>query len=52
MMPTASATAMMLRARAGICLLENIGARMKSGETRPSTSMNVITCVSPNCAIS
>src|SRR3954470_5812765 len=47
--PMASATAAMERTRAGISLLENIGASTKSGLTRASTRMNPTTVCSPNC---
>ena len=50
--PIASATAATLLARAGIILLENIGASRNSGPMRPSTSRKLATCCSPNWAIS
>src|SRR4051794_1132249 len=44
--PTLSATAITARARAGTILLENSGAKMKSGETRATTRKNVATSCS------
>src|SRR3954451_5780743 len=48
--PTARPTAMIDRTRPGIILLENSGARMKSGEIRARTRKKAATCCSENRA--
>src|SRR4051794_10907511 len=48
--PTASATATIERTRGETILLENIGAKMNSGETRPRTRKKAATCCSEKFA--
>src|SRR5919205_528944 len=47
--PIARPTAMTVRTRAGIILLENSGAIRNSGEMRASTRKKPASCCSPKC---